>query len=100
MDAGLITQMLRGSNAVFGAVSKRNVALGDDSHLPAQRQFLLTMLLEEPFPTLPDRSSPAISNHLRSFRNSNSVVSHQEEKEVYYPAADNAQSQLLRRMIE
>jgi len=27
-------------------------------------------------------------------------VSYQEEKEVYYPAADNAQNQLLHRMIE
>ena len=48
---------------------------------------------------LPDMSSPTISNHLRSFRNSNSVVSRQEGKEVYYRAADNAQSQLLHRMI-
>ncbi len=45
-------------------------------------------------------SSPAISHHLRPLRNSGLIVSRREGKEVYYRAADTAQSQLLHQMIE
>ena len=47
-----------------------------------------------------DMSSPAVSHHLRPLRNSGLIVSRREGKEVYYRAADTAQSRLLHRMIE
>ncbi len=47
-----------------------------------------------------DMSSPAVSHHLRPLRNSGLVVSRREGKEVYYRAADTAQSRLLHQMIE
>ena len=47
-----------------------------------------------------DMSSPAVSHHLRTLRDSGLIVSRREGKEVYYRAADSAQSRLLHRMIE
>ena len=47
-----------------------------------------------------EMSSPAISHHLRLLRSSGLIVSLRKGKEVYYHAADTAQSQLLHRMIE
>lgn len=49
---------------------------------------------------LMDMSSPAISHHLRPLKNSGLIVSRREGKEVYYRAADTAQSHLLHEMIE
>lgn len=49
---------------------------------------------------LMDMSSPAISHHLRPLKNSGLIVSRREGKEVYYRAADTAQSNLLHEMIE
>lgn len=49
---------------------------------------------------LMDMSSPAISHHLRPLKSSGLVVSRREGKEVYYRAADTAQSRLLHEMIE
>lgn len=45
-------------------------------------------------------TSPAVSHHLRSLKNSNLIVSRREGKEVYYRAADNEQSKSLHQMIE
>lgn len=45
-------------------------------------------------------SSPAVSHHLRSLKNSGLLVSRREGKEVYYRAADTAQGRLLHQMIE
>ena len=47
-----------------------------------------------------DMSSPAVSHHLRPLKSSGLIVSRREGKEVYYRAADTAQSQLLHHMIE
>ena len=47
-----------------------------------------------------DMSSPAVSHHLRTLRDSGLIVSRREGKEVYYRAAESAQSQLLHDMIE
>ena len=47
-----------------------------------------------------DMSSPAVSHHLRTLRDSGLIVSRREGKEVYYHAADSAQSRLLHEMIE
>lgn len=45
-------------------------------------------------------SSPAVSHHLRPLRNSGLIVCRREGKEVYYRAADTAQSRLLHQTIE
>ena len=45
-------------------------------------------------------SSPAVSHHLRSLKNTGLIVSRREGKEVYYRAADTEQSRLLHQMIE
>lgn len=47
-----------------------------------------------------EMSSPAISHHLRPLKNSGLIVSRRVGKEVYYRAADSAQSKLLHVMIE
>ena len=49
---------------------------------------------------LMEMTSPAVSHHLRQLKNSGLVISRRDGKEVYYKAADTAQSQLLHRMIE
>lgn len=45
-------------------------------------------------------SSSAVSHHLRPLRNSGLIVCRREGKEVYYRAADTAQSRLLHQTIE
>ncbi len=47
-----------------------------------------------------EMSSPAVSHHLRSLKNSGLIVCHRKGKEVYYRVADTFQSQLLHQMIE
>ncbi len=47
-----------------------------------------------------EMSSPAVSHHLRSLRNSGLIVCRRDGKEVYYRAANTPQSQLLHQMIE
>ena len=49
---------------------------------------------------LVDMTSPAVSHHLRQLKASGLIISRREGKEVYYRAADTAQSQLLHQMIE
>ena len=45
-------------------------------------------------------SSPAVSHHLRSLKNSGLLISRREGKEVYYLSADTPQSRLLHQTIE
>lgn len=45
-------------------------------------------------------SSPAVSHHLRPLKASGLIISRRAGKEVYYRAADTAQSRLLHQMIE
>lgn len=47
-----------------------------------------------------EMSSPAVSHHLRPLKNSGLIICRRDGKEVYYRAADTAQSRLLHRMIE
>lgn len=47
-----------------------------------------------------DMSSPAVSHHLRTLRDSGLLVTRRDGKEVYYHAADTAQARLLHEMIE
>lgn len=50
--------------------------------------------------TLMEMSSPAVSHHLNKLRASGLIVSRREGKEVYYRAADTAQSKALHETIE
>ena len=47
-----------------------------------------------------DMSSHAVSHHLRTLRSSGLLVTRRDGKEVYYHAADTAQSRLLHELIE
>lgn len=47
-----------------------------------------------------DMSSPAVSHHLRSLKNSGLIVCRRIGKEVYYHASDTEQGRLLHQMIE
>ena len=47
-----------------------------------------------------DMSSPAVSHHLRSLRDTGLIVGRREGKEVFYRAAETEVSQLLHHMIE
>lgn len=47
-----------------------------------------------------DTSSPAVSHHLRTLRQSGLLEARREGKEVYYRASDTAQGRLLHEMIE
>ncbi|MCD7754794.1 MAG: metalloregulator ArsR/SmtB family transcription factor [Firmicutes bacterium] len=47
-----------------------------------------------------EMSSPAVSHHLRPLKDSGLIVSRRVGKEVYYQAADTAQSRLLHQIIE
>ena len=45
-------------------------------------------------------SSPAVSHHLRTLRDSGLLMTRRDGKEVYYHAADTAQARLLHELIE
>ena len=45
-------------------------------------------------------SSPAVSHHLRTLRDSGLLMTRRDGKEVYYRAADNQEAELLHHMIE
>ena len=47
-----------------------------------------------------DMSSPAVSHHLRSLRDTGLIVSRREGKEVFYCASDSDVAQMLHHMIE
>lgn len=47
-----------------------------------------------------DMSSPAVSHHLRTLKDSGLLVTRRDGKEMYYHAADTAQARLLHEMIE
>ena len=47
-----------------------------------------------------DMSSPAVSHHLRLLKDAGLVVSRRDGREVYYRAADTAESRLLHSIIE
>ncbi len=47
-----------------------------------------------------DMSSPAVSHHLRTLKDSGLLTTRRDGKEVYYHAADTAQARLLHELIE
>ena len=84
----------------FQAIADVFRQLGDPTRL---RIFWLLCHCEEcvvNISAMMDMSSPAVSHHLRPLKNSGLIVSRREGKEVYYRAADTAQSRLLHQMIE
>ena len=74
--------------------------LGDPSRI---RIFWLLCHCEECVVNIADMvemSSPAVSHHLRTLRDSGLLVTRRDGKEVYYHAADTAQARLLHEMVE
>ena len=74
--------------------------LGDPSRI---RIFWLLCHCEEcvvNIAAMMDMSSPAVSHHLRTLRDSGLLVTRRDGKEVYYHAADTAQARLLHEMVE
>ena len=74
--------------------------LGDPSRI---RIFWLLCHLEEcvaNIAAMMGMSSPAVSHHLRSLRDSRLIVSRREGKEVYYKASDSEESILLQKLLK
>ena len=84
----------------FGVVAELFDQLSDPTRL---RIFWMLCHCEEcviNIAAMLDMSSPAVSHHLRSLRDSGLIVSHREGKEVFYRAGDGEVVQLLHHMIE
>ena len=84
----------------FGVVAELFDQLSDPTRL---RIFWMLCHCEEcviNIAAILDMSSPAVSHHLRSLRDSGLIVSHREGKEVFYRADDGEVVQLLHHMIE
>ena len=84
----------------FQTIAELLKQLGDSSRI---RIFWLLCHCEEcviNLSAMMKMSSPAISHHLKQLKSSGLIVSRRSGKEVYYPAADTQQAQLLHRMIE
>ena len=94
-----LRQALSGTRE-FGVVAELFAQLSDPTRL---RIFWLLCHCEEcviNIAALMDMSSPAVSHHLRSLRDTGLIVSRREGREVFYRAADSEVSQLLHHMIE
>ena len=84
----------------FGVVAEVFDQLSDPTRL---RIFWMLCHCEEcviNIAALMDMSSPAVSHHLRSLRDTGLIVGRREGKEVFYRASDSEVSQLLHHMIE
>lgn len=84
----------------FGVVAELFDQLSDPTRL---RIFWMLCHCEEcviNIAAMLDMSSPAVSHHLRSLRDSGLIISHREGKEVFYRAGDGEVVQLLHHMIE
>ena len=84
----------------FGVVAEVFSQLGDPNRL---RIFWMLCHCEEcviNIAAMLDMSSPAVSHHLRSLRDTGLIVGRREGKEVFYRAAETEVSQLLHHMIE
>ena len=87
-------------DARFSAVAELFRSLGDPTRV---RIFWLLSHREEcviNIAAMLDMSSPAVSHHLRTLRDSGLLMTRRDGKEVYYHAADTAQARLLHEMIE
>ncbi len=95
-----LVQALLGRVDNFQTLAETFRQLGDATRL---RIFWLLCHCEQcvvNIAAMMDMSSPAVSHHLRALRDSGLIVSRRAGKEVYYCAAENAQSELLHKMIE
>ena len=84
----------------FQSVAEIFKYLGDTTRI---RIFWLLCHCEEcviNISAMMEMSSPAVSHHLRTLRDSGLIVSRRIGKEVYYKAADTKQSRLLHQMIQ
>ncbi len=84
----------------FRTVSELFSLLGDPTRI---RIFWLLCHCEQcvlNIAALLEMSSPAVSHHLRTLRDTGLIVGRREGKEVFYRAADSDAAQLLHRMIE
>ena len=98
-DSLFLHQALSGIKE-FGVVAEVFSQLGDPNRL---RIFWMLCHCEEcviNIAAMLDMSSPAVSHHLRSLRDSGLIVSRREGKEVFYRAGDGEVVQLLHHMIE
>ena len=97
--ADVIRELLEKSDT-FTSVANIFKQLGDATRI---RIFWLLCHCEEcvvNIAAMLDMSSPAVSHHLRTLRSSGLLVTRRDGKEVYYHAADTAQSRLLHELIE
>ena len=84
----------------FRSVSDLFALLGDPTRI---RIFWLLCHREDCVMSLAEllgMSSPAVSHHLRSLRNTGLIVGRRDGKEVYYQAADTEVAALLHHMVE
>ncbi len=94
-----LEQALAGTRE-FGAVAELFSQLSDPSRL---RIFWMLCHVEacvSDIAGLLDMSSPAVSHHLRSLRETGLITGSREGKEVYYRSAESEAAQLLHHMIE
>ena len=84
----------------FRAVSEAFRQIGDPTRI---RIFWLLCHCEEcviNIAALMNMSSPAVSHHLKTLRDTGLIVGTREGKEVFYRAADTELAQLLHEVIE
>ena len=94
-----LRQALSGAKE-FSVVAEVFAQLSDPTRL---RIFWLLCHCEEcviNIAALMDMSSPAVSHHLRSLRDTGLIVSHRDGREVFYRASDSEVAQHLHHMIE
>ena len=98
-DSPFLQQALS-STREFGVVAELFDELSDPTRL---RIFWMLCHCEEcviNIAAMMDRSSPAVSHHLRSLRDTGLIESRREGREVFYRAGDGEVVQLLHHMIE
>ena len=98
-DILFVRQALSGIDE-FRTVSELFSLLGDPTRIQI---FWLLCHCEQcvnNIASLLDMSSPAVSHHLRTLRDTGLIVGRREGKEVFYRSADSEAAQLLHRMIE
>ncbi|MCR5136001.1 MAG: metalloregulator ArsR/SmtB family transcription factor [Oscillospiraceae bacterium] len=98
-DPLLLTRALGGARE-FGTVSELFAQLSDPTRI---RIFWLLCHCEEcvtNIAALLDMSSPAVSHHLRSLRETGLIVSRRVGREVFYCAAESETADLLHHVIE
>ena len=96
----LFLQQALNSTREFGVVAELFDQLSDPTRL---RIFWMLCHCEEcviNIAAVLEMSSPAVSHHLRSLRDTGLIVSRREGKEVFYRASDLEVVQLLHHMIE